>query len=652
MERLGFLYDISRCLGCGACQAACKEKNGLPSGEYYRRVLTAGRPGVSHAYKKGPEMAALRSFGISEKGDRTHFSMACNHCDKPACVSVCPTGAMYKAKDGTVLHDDLLCVGCGRCVHACPYGAPSISGVTGYSQKCDACHDRRSAGRQPACVEACRTRALMFGPLVCISMAAGGVEQDGFEFLPDPSITDPSLVIRAGTEMPSEITYDPAYVDTARESESLPYMDRTGAAATRGRDCVPGEKYVILGGGAAGIAAALAVRETDVSAEITIVCDEVRLPYSRPMLSKGSLNSFMDDRYPVISERELEEKKISLMLRRSVTSLDTDAKQVMLADGSKLSYDKCIYALGMECFVPPIPGKDHVGVFTLRTERDLRDIRLAMLGAGHAVIIGGGITGLEAGWEMKRSGLEVTVLEAAPQLLGRILDSRSAGIIHDQLVAAGLDVITGTGKIEILGDEESRACAVKLADGTVIPADIVLVSTGYRSITGIAEVAGIVTNGGIAVNEYLETSAPGVWACGDCVPVGMPNWMHSLVQGRTAGLNAVGCKIAFTDVPEPAIMHTAGTSMLSVGDMGKEPSKTYSFILGTKPSAADSVRINDMTPARQKTEFVICGESGRVSGVTMIGCIGDMALIEDAVKKRVSVIEFCEVLKEKGVVFA
>ena len=681
MKKLGFLYDISRCLGCGACQAACKEKNGLPTGEYFRRVTTLEFPPARPESEEGPEAETLRSFGLSGRRTRVHFSMACNHCGEPACVSVCPTGAMYKAKDGTVLHDDLLCVGCGRCVHACPYGAPSLSGVTGYSQKCDACHDRRAEGRQPACVEACRTRALMFGPLEDTAEALGGKPVGQLGFLPDDGLTKPSLDIRRNTAIPEDSPYDPALVDIARESDLLPYMgelsgsirtvdvseSRFNEAASNcyGKSAESRvQKYMVLGGGAAGVSAALAIRECDADAEITIVCDEIRLPYSRPMLSKGSYSSFMDDRYPIISERELEEKRIRLMLRTKVEALDTDKKEVTLRAVTRTdmegairteSYDKCIYALGMECFVPPIKGKNRPGVFTLRTERDLKDMRLAMAGARSAVIIGGGITGIEAGWEMKRAGLEVTVLEAAPQLLGRILDEQSAGLIHKQLLDAGLTVIIGTGRLEILGEDEtvvSRATAVETESGASIPADLVLISTGYKCVTDIAAAAGIETDRGVSVNEYLETSAPDVWACGDSVALGLSNWMHSLVQGKIAGLNAAGRKEKYLEIPEPALAHTAGTSMLSVGNMGKDPGKTYEFLRATKPASPGLFRVNPRTPAREKTELVICVESGTVCGITLIGDIGDMAFVEETVRERRDIRTFRDELERKGVTFA
>lgn len=160
MNKLGFSYNMNTCLACGSCQVACKEAHGLKPEEFFRRVLLL---------MEGP------------------YSGSCNHCEDPACVKACPTGAMYKAEDGTTQHDDGRCIGCGACMWNCPYGSVSFSKTKGVAQKCDACTQRRSSGLEPYCVAACPTASLKFGPIdkACAEMS----------FLPDPSLTCPSLNI-------------------------------------------------------------------------------------------------------------------------------------------------------------------------------------------------------------------------------------------------------------------------------------------------------------------------------------------------------------------------------------------------------------------------------------------------------------------------
>lgn len=161
MKRLGFYYNMNTCVACGACQIACKNLHNLKVGEFFRRV---------EMLPQGP------------------YSGSCNHCQEAACVKACPTGAMHKAEDGTTLHDDGKCIGCGACMWNCPYGEISFSKSKGVTQKCDSCYSRRQQGQEPACVDACPTKSIKFVELE-ETMAS-------LPFLPDPSITEPSLCVK------------------------------------------------------------------------------------------------------------------------------------------------------------------------------------------------------------------------------------------------------------------------------------------------------------------------------------------------------------------------------------------------------------------------------------------------------------------------
>lgn len=174
MGQICFYVNMDTCIGCGACQIACKDARSRSTDVFFRRVALVRQP---------------------ETGREFPFSGACNHCKAPRCASVCPTGAMHKLEDGTVAHEDGLCIGCGACLWNCPYGSVSFSKRIGVTQKCDACLERRSRGLNPACVDACPTKSIRFGEREALLEAYGSGDPPG-EILKDAELTEPSLMLR------------------------------------------------------------------------------------------------------------------------------------------------------------------------------------------------------------------------------------------------------------------------------------------------------------------------------------------------------------------------------------------------------------------------------------------------------------------------
>lgn len=176
MSRWAFLYDQTKCIGCNACQMACKDRNNLEKGLFFRRVQTI-------EYEEEGTVKCV------------HYSGGCNHCEEPACVRACPTGAMYRAEDGTVAHDSGACIGCGTCTWACPYQAPKLSRKLGIVQKCNSCHELREKGQEPACVSACLTHCLRFVDLEKEELLEG-YDPLEYPFLPDYQVTKPLVRIK------------------------------------------------------------------------------------------------------------------------------------------------------------------------------------------------------------------------------------------------------------------------------------------------------------------------------------------------------------------------------------------------------------------------------------------------------------------------
>ena len=181
--QLGFVHNNVDCIGCRACEIACKDKNGLPAGPRFRRVQ----------YVEGGTYPDVYAYKVN---------VSCNHCAEPACLPTCPTGAIFKRKqDGIVDIDSTLCIGCRRCEAACPYGAPQFDVEENIVKKCNMCVDEIEAGRKPYCVMACMMRVLDIGPIDKVhdgsyeTKAVGVNEQvvRQVKNFANPELTNPSI---------------------------------------------------------------------------------------------------------------------------------------------------------------------------------------------------------------------------------------------------------------------------------------------------------------------------------------------------------------------------------------------------------------------------------------------------------------------------
>lgn len=180
----GFYFDASRCTGCKTCELACKDYKDLDENVNFRRIYEY----VGGSWSEQPN-------GAWQQNVYTYYtSIACNHCDKPACVEVCPTGAMHKTPDGFVKVKEDVCIGCRYCSMACPYDAPQYDARKGHMTKCDGCHDRVLAGQKPICVESCPLRALDFAPIEELREKYGNLGE--IAPLPAATYTRPNLVIK------------------------------------------------------------------------------------------------------------------------------------------------------------------------------------------------------------------------------------------------------------------------------------------------------------------------------------------------------------------------------------------------------------------------------------------------------------------------
>lgn len=186
MTQYGFYFDSSRCTGCKSCELACKDYNDLGPDLLMRKIIDF--EGGTWTQDEATGTWSTDTFGYS-------VSVSCNHCDNPACVANCPTGAMVKdTETGLVSSNPDVCIGCGMCVESCPYEMPKLDTEQAHCVKCDGCKNRVLAGEKPMCVDACPLHALDFGPIEDLRAQYG--ELADIDPLPDSSLTSPNLVVK------------------------------------------------------------------------------------------------------------------------------------------------------------------------------------------------------------------------------------------------------------------------------------------------------------------------------------------------------------------------------------------------------------------------------------------------------------------------
>jgi len=309
------------------------------------------------------------------------------------------------------------------------------------------------------------------------------------------------------------------------------------------------KRYFILGGGAAALEAAKAIRERDPSGLIVLLTDEPALPYMRPALTKQLLAdvSAQDIQLETPAWYDAPGRDILVLMGRTVSCIEPENKTVSLVDGLVFPYDKLIYALGARCFVPPFEGSDRQNVIAVRTAEDARRVRQIAKTAKSAVVIGGGVLGLEAAWGLHQAGMAVSVVEFDARVMARQVDEDTSERIARAMKDRGVKLYTcaSTAKVDDAG--------LHLTDGRLLPADLVIVSAGVRANAEIAAAAGIRVDRKILVDEHMATSVPDVYAAGDCAVCGVSYalWDEACEMGRVAGINAAGGDAVYTPVARP-----------------------------------------------------------------------------------------------------
>jgi len=273
---------------------------------------------------------------------------------------------------------------------------------------------------------------------------------------------------------------------------------------------------VIVGAGHGGAQCAIALRQNGFTGTVAIIGREPEPPYERPPLSKEYFaREKTFDRLYIRPAQFWEDKHVELLLNREVTAVDPAAKQLSLSDGSTFGYGALVWATGGDPRRLSCPGGDLAGLHPVRTRADC-DQLMGEIDGGvkNIVVIGGGYIGLEAAAVLTKLGCTVTLLEALPRVLARVAGEELSAFYEKEHRDHGVDLRTGVA-VEAL-EGEGRVTGVRLADGTVIPADAVIVGIGIIAAVGPLIAAGAAGGNGVDVDEYCRTSLPDIYAIGDC----------------------------------------------------------------------------------------------------------------------------------------
>ena len=377
-------------------------------------------------------------------------------------------------------------------------------------------------------------------------------------------------------------------------------------------------KHVIVGNGVAGVTAAQGIVRADPEAEVHIFGAEPYPYYRRPLLWEFIADQIEQDDLYFRPAAWYAERGIHLHLGVQVTALDPAAHRLSLADDSPIDYDRLLLATGGRPFIPPCEGTDKDGVFTLRTLDDALAIKAYARQATTALVIGGGLLGLETARALRTAGLDVTVVEFFPYLLPRQLDQEGAEVLQSLLKAQGLEVVTGATTQAVLGD----VCAdcIRLKDARVIEGDLVLFSTGIRSEAKLAQAAGLEVKRGIVVDSHLQTSAEDVFAAGDAAE--FEGRVYGIIppaidQARVAAANMVTPGSATYSGSMPATtLKVAGAELTSLGESVAEGDE-YTYLRHTDLAAGQyrklvlqdgrivgAIFLNDPTRVRPATQLM------------------------------------------------
>jgi len=398
-------------------------------------------------------------------------------------------------------------------------------------------------------------------------------------------------------------------------------------------------RYLIIGNSAGGIGAAEAIRAVDRTGTLAIVSDEPYPVYSRPLISERLSEGLPLERMLYRPPGFYEQNKVKAVFGDKVRRVNFNEHHIELASGRTIAWRRLLLATGGLPILPDIEGKDLEGVFTFTTLADAEAIdnflsrRRGQIGA---VVIGGGLIGVSAAGALVKRGVGVSIVEMKGFILNTILDEEAAGFEARAMLKAGVDIITGHTVAGINSSRLGGVSSVSLDDGRLIACDMVIIAIGVRPRLELVAGSGVINNRGIIVDRHMETSIPGVYACGDVSEAYdfvlgenrlTPVWPNAYIGGRVAGLNMAGGKAEYEGGTAMNALRYFGVNIVSAGVVGP-PDDSYEVVIKRDEGIYKKVLV----------------KGGMVAGLVFVGDIGKAGIIYNLAKDRVNVDAFKEAL--------
>ena len=390
-----------------------------------------------------------------------------------------------------------------------------------------------------------------------------------------------------------------------------------------------------MGGSAAGMAAANAIREHDRQGTITVLSEEPDEPYFRPLVPFLVSGYKRPDEMAMAGCGPYTGADITVRTNSRVTAVDSAARSVMLADGTVCTYEKILFATGSRPYVPSeIKGTEIEGVFALRTLADARRMAARVKQTEHAVMLGGGLLNLKTAFALLERGLKVTLVVFSPEVLSQLMEPADARLIRKALDNAGLEIMTGAAATGIMAGP-SGVAGVTLDDGRELACEMVCIGKGVRPNVEFLAGSGVHIDGGIVADRYTACSLPGTFAAGDVAvtreplsgePIMTALWTNAVEMGRCAGLNMAVVKTVY-----------AGTfGILNATQVADEP-----FVsMGVVHTTGGDYEIHRNATETAYRKLVFSPDGTRLVGAVFVGDIKNAGLYRYVIREKMPVCDF------------